>query len=428
MFFDLFRFDDPLSWVLFLVYALVFGGLGFIIALFKYGDKAALYDSQQTYEKIQRTTYELRLQEVKRQYEELMKQQSKSLTESFERQMTMLRDQFENITNKATQSNSRELFNLNNRQMDAIMNPLKENIKRMEETMAQNNEKTVRMHASLEQNIQQMVAKALALGEQADRLSNALLHNNKTTGNWGELVLNELLESQGLEKGVHFDVQSTIKDEKGNTVRNEDTGQRMVPDVVLHLADKRDVIIDSKVSLKSFVDYRSASDDSERNDAVIRLVASLRAHVRELSNKNYQDYIKKPRVSAGFVVMFVPVESALQLALAESPDLWRDAFDKKVFIVGAQTLMAALRIIDLTWVNVKQERNTLAILDEARKLVDRVQQFYTRYQDLGKKLADAKEAYDKVTDKVSEGKQSILASGRALEELGIRGKKQIASE
>lgn len=413
----------------YLAIGLIIGAVaGWLFGHSKEAPLTAMLEAERELRKSDKTEYEQRLQAQKTDFERQTNKNFADLRSSYEQQIALFREQLTNISRRAMQESSRELFMLNNKQMDSIVKPLNENISRMEQTMARNNESSVKRHASLEQTIQHMVAQTVALGQQADRLSNALLHKNKTAGNWGELVLNELLESQGLQKGVHFDAQYTLRDEGGRALLNDDTGSRMIPDVVLHLADNRDVIIDSKMSLASFVDYRNAETDNERKQAVMRLINSIRGHVRELSGKQYQDYVKKPRISAGFVIMFVPIEGALQLALAESPELWREAFEKKVFIVGAQTLIAALRIIDLTWVNVKQERNTLAVMEEARKLVDRVQQFYDRFQDVGRRISDVKEAYDRVSDKVSEGKQSIMASGRALEDLGVRGKKQLSSE
>lgn len=413
----------------YLAIGLIIGAVaGWLAGRSKAAPLAAMLEAERESRKSDKSEYEQRLQSLKADYEHRMDKNLTDLRGSYEQQIALFREQITNISRRAMQESSRDLFMLNSKQMDSIVQPLNDNISRMEQTMAKNNESSVRRHASLEQTIQHMVAQTVALGEQADRLSNALLHKNKTTGNWGELVLNELLESQGLQKGVHFDAQYTLRDADGRALINNDTGSRMIPDVVLHLADNRDVIIDSKMSLTAFVDYRNAKNDEERERAVARLITSMRGHIRELSGKQYQDYVKKPRVSAGFVVMFVPIEGALQLALAESPELWREAFDKKVFIVGAQTLIASLRIIDLTWVNVKQERNTQAVMEEARKLVDRVQQFYDRFQDVGRRISDVKEAYDRVSDKVSDGKQSILASGRALEDLGVRGKKQLSAE
>lgn len=350
------------------------------------------------------------------------------LAESYKMQLNLFREELKNTTENMLKERSRELQTNNATQLDTLFKPVRENIEQMQQSIRENRETAVKNQSSLEATIRQMHTQTLNLGQQADRLSNALSRQNKIAGNWGELILTEILESQGLQQGVHFDVQSTLRGSEGNTLHHEETGSRLVPDVVLHLADNRDLIIDSKMSLTAFIDYQNAEDETARIEALSRHIESVKSHVRELSAKRYNDYVSKPRVSADFVLMFVPIEGALQLALSASPELWRDAFEKKVFIVGGQTLIAALRIIDLTWVNVRQERNTQKIMDEAAKLIDRVNQFYDRFRAVGDRLRDAVAAYDSVTDKVKDGKQSILLAGRNLEALGARGKKSLPSE
>lgn len=340
-------------------------------------------------------------------------------------QMTMVREQVESLTRSMLQERSEELMQTNKVNMDVLLTPMRENIKHMEHTMAGHRDAAIHNSASLQQAVESMMMQTKELGTQADRLSNALQRKNKTAGNWGELILTDLLESQGLVEGMHFDAQWTMRDETGNSLRNEDSGRRMIPDVVLHLADNRDVVIDSKMSLVAFTDYQNAETEPERHEAAVRHLESVRQHVRELAAKRYNDYIRKPRVSADFVIMFVPIDAALQLALAEQGDLWKKAFDQKVFICSSQTLIAALHIIDLTWINVQQERNTQKVMDEARKLIDRVEQFYALFVNVGRKIGEAQEAYAKVVDKVKDGKQTILASGRNLETLGVRGKKPL---
>lgn len=341
------------------------------------------------------------------------------------KQHELLRAQFTAISEQMLKQRSAELQNTNRAHMEQIFAPLRDNLTRMEQAMKDTQLTSARNTASVEKSIQLMMDQASALGKEADRLSNALQHQNKVAGNWGELVLTELLESQGLQKGVHFDVQETLRDWQGNPLRNEDTGSKMVPDVILHLADNRDVIIDSKVSLKAFTEYQNTDDSEQKQAAASRVVESLKNHVKGLSGKNYSKYITKNRAQIDFVIMFVPIEGALQLALNTESDLWRDAFEKKVFIAGTQTLIAGLRIIDLTWVNVQHERNTQKIIDEARKLIERVERFHARFMTVGKKLRETQEAYDDVKSIVSDGKQTILSAGRAMEQLGVRGKKAL---
>lgn len=360
---------------------------------------------------------------LRNELERRMDTELDNLKESYITQIKLVREQLSTTTEKMLRDRMSELQSANTEQMDTIFRPIKENIRRMEQSITDNRESAARNHASFEKTMELMMQQTSTLSQQADRLSNALQRKNKTVGNWGELILSELLESQGLEEGVHYDVQHTLRDHDGKALVNTDTGARMIPDVVLHLADKRDLIIDSKMSMTAFVDYQNAETDGERADAGRRLVESVNAHIKELKVKKYHEYIRQPRVSCDFVIMFVPIESALQLAISLQPDIWQKAFEKKVLLVGSQTLIAALHIIDLTWVNVKQEQNTMQVMDEARKLVERVEQFYQRFQNVGKKLTEASEAYKEVMDKVKDGRQSILGAGLNLERLGVRGKR-----
>lgn len=346
-----------------------------------------------------------------------------NLKESYLTQIKLTCEQLSTTTEKMLKERMSELQSANTMQMDHIFQPIRDNIRRMEQQLSENRETTVRNQASFEKTMEMMMKQTSTLSEQADRLSNALQRKNKTAGNWGELILTELLESQGLKEGVHFDVQHTLRDSDGSLLYNAETKARMIPDVVLHLADNRDLIIDSKMSLTAFVDYQNAAKESDRAEAARRLVESVNAHVKELSSKKYHLYIRPPRVSCDFVIMFVPMESALQVAISHQPDIWQKAFEKRVLLVGSQTLIAALHIIDLTWVNVKQEQNTMQIMEEARKLMERVEQFYQRFQTVGKKISEAGEAYKEVMDKVKDGRQSILGAGQNLERLGVRGKR-----
>ena len=365
--------------------------------------------------------YEKRLAVSKNEALEQRKAELETLQQSYRTQMELFKQQVTNTTEKMLKERSETLQNTNSRQMETLFKPIKENILEMQKSLNDNREANAKHSATFSEAIKNMMERTAALGETADRLSNALQQKNKIAGNWGEMVLNRLLESYGLVKGVHFDVQETLCDANGKTIKNEDTESRMIPDVILHLADNRDVIIDSKVSLAAFVDYQNAKTEEERNDAVVRHLKSIKNHVKELKTKKYQDYIRKPKVSANFVIMFVPHEGAIQLAMAEDPALWQNAFDEKVFIANSQTLLAALRIIDLTWINVRQNENTEKVMEQAKNLVDRVSSFMNRFNEFGSAIHKLQEKYDDVNTIVA-GKKSILTSGQKLEQLGVKGK------
>ena len=211
-----------------------------------------------------------------------------------------------------------------------------------------------------------------------------------------------------------------MRDEEGKVLYNEDSGSKMIPDVILHLPDNRDLIIDAKMSLTAFVDYQNAVTEEEREAAAIRHIESVKAHVKELSAKNYMKYVKAPRISSDFVIMFLPQEGAMQLIMEREPELWSKAFNKDhVYIISGQYLMAAVHMINIAWQHVQQEKNTQDIMKNAKILIERVELFYQRFITLGKKLDDTKRAYEELDMNVQSGKQSIAASGRAFAKLGV---------
>ncbi len=348
----------------------------------------------------------------------------------FQEQLRLVEEQLKNATREMLGQRTQELSRQNTEQMSAIINPLKETIGQMRTAMDQSRETHVKNTAALEKAIEDVMRRTVEIGAEADKLANALRNESKVQGNWGELILDELLESQGLTEGVHYEKQVLLRDKQGKAILNEETGQRMIPDTVLHYPDGKDAIIDSKVSLTAFVDYQNAETDEERAVALQRHVKSVRNHVDELARKNYSAYIKPPRQALNYVIMFVPNEGALQLALAQSPDLWREAFSKGVFITGEQNLTAALRIIQIAWTQVRQAQNQEAIFETARMLLDRVADFIGHFETMGQKLQDASTAYQKAVDKLKDGRLSVVGAANKLIKLGAKtsAKKTIPEE
>ena len=234
--------------------------------------------------------------------------------------------------------------------LDQILKPLRDSIATMKKTMDDSTLKQAELGSSLSENIKQAIQFSENAKASADELSNAMKLKNKAMGNWGEMLLDDLLTSLGLTKGVHYEVQSKICDADGKTVRSDDN-KSLIPDVILHLDKNREVIIDSKVSLKAFIDYANAPENSsEREKALSELLTSIENHVNELSRKDYSKYIKPPKVKMDYVIMFVPHYAALWTALNAKPSLWHSAMEKNVYIADEQTLYAALRIIKMTWI------------------------------------------------------------------------------
>ena len=252
-----------------------------------------------------------------------------------------------------------------------------------------------------------------------DELTRVFRKSNNVQGTWGETVLDELLESQGLTRGVHYDVQPTIRDAAGTAVLTDD-GSRLRPDVILHLDQRRDVIIDSKVSLAAYMDYVNAQTDAERKQALALHIASIKDQVKNLASKDYSTYIQPPKVRMDYVIMFVPNTGALWTALAAQPDLWRWAMERNVYIADEQTLYAALRIINLTWTQIRQAENHEKVYALANELMDRVGQFMKKYQAIGASLAKAQQAYDDAERKLAPTGQSILQTCAKLQKLGAK--------
>ena len=341
----------------------------------------------------------------------------------FETQINALKSELQNTTEKLLQQREESLSKTNNAQIDALLNPLKNEIEGMRKSMTDNIKTSSENKASLEKAIEELMKRTQDIGNDANNLAKALKNETKTQGNWGELILENILEKSGLTEGEHYEKQTAIKDSKGNTVFHDETGRRLIPDVVVHYPDNKDVVIDSKVSLTAFVDYCNAADETEKVFAVKRHLQSMRSHYKELQKKNYSSYIKAPRVSLDYVIMFVPNESAMQLALYEDASLWRDAFENGVFITSEQNLLALLRMIQLAWSQVKQARNQQEIFDEVNKLLDRVGDFMKRYEDLGKKIESLQTSYVDTRKKLYDGNQSVVKAAEKLVEMGGKSEK-----
>jgi len=208
-----------------------------------------------------------------------------------------------------------------------------------------------------------------------------------------------------------------MKDQDGHTIY-EESGHRLVPDAILHFPDQRDVIIDSKMSFTAFEDYHNAETEEQRQDALRRHIASMRAHVNELSKKNYSKYIREGRARVDFVLMYVFSESALQLALSNDATLWKEAYDRGVVISGSQNLYMMLRVLEMTWRQVRQVENQAQIIQLANLMIDRVQLFAERMSDVKRKLELANEAFEKVEASTADSGQSIITTARQLLKMG----------
>ena len=337
----------------------------------------------------------------------------------FDETIAKVTAQMKSATEDMLKRRQEEFATSSNTSIGQIVNPLKETIDRMKEAMQENTIRQTSISSEIKTQAENMMRQSAAAKESADELTRVFRHAGRVQGNWGEIVLNELLESQGLTENVHYELQSSIRDASGDVVRN-DNDHGMRPDVILHLDQKREVIIDSKVSLTAFMDYVNAEDENDRQKYLRAHVESIQKHVKELAAKDYSSYVKPPKVKMDYVIMFVPNTGALWAAIGAQPDLWRNAMEKNVYIADEQTLFAALRIINMTWTQIAQAQNHEKVYALANELMDRVGQFMDRYKAIGKALENAGKAYEAADKKLQPTGQSIIQTCAKLQKLGAK--------
>ena len=339
----------------------------------------------------------------------------KRFDETVEKVSTQLKEE----TGEMLKARQKEFSESSSLSLGQIVTPLKENIAELKKAMEDGSREQAERNGEMRERIKSLMEHSDAARKSADELAAAFKHGNKMQGDWGETILEELLSSQGLTKGVHFDTQAVIRDAEGRMVRNADGGI-MRPDVILHLDERREVIIDSKVSLSSYVDYVNAENEPERQNFLKAHLDSIKKHVKELAAKDYSSYVKLPKVSAGYVIMFVPNMGALWTALNAEPDLWRKAADQNVYIADEQSLYGALKIVSMTWTQVAQAQNHEKVYELANEMIDRVGQFMEKYEAVGKALKKATEEYEAAERKLSPQGQSIINTSNKLIKLGAK--------
>lgn len=353
----------------------------------------------------QQTRYEKTLNDLKEQQHEQLEQQAR-----------LIKEQITTTTERILKERAAELSTTNKEQLSSILNPLHENLRQMKEAVEKSDrEQTITMER-LGQSIQENLKQAKEVGQQADRLANALTSENKTQGNFGELRLRQMLEDMGFEEGIQFEEQVTLK-ENGQPVLSED-GHRMIPDVILHFPDQRDVIIDSKMSIKAYVDYCCADNDQQRHEALTRHIQSIRNHVKELANKKYYEHAMEGHKKLDFVMMYIPNDGALQLALTNDPDLWKDAYQQHVIISDSRSLYMMLSILEMTWRQKRQAENQDLIMKTANEIIDRVQAFWERLKKVEDLFNKTHSAFTELENSAAPNGKSITTSAKKLLKYG----------
>lgn len=364
-------------------------------------------------QKLARAQADLNASEVTSQ--KLLAEQQKRFDEISQR----LTEQMKNATGEMLKQREQEFSKSSETNLGQIVKPLQESIENMKKSMEEAKVSQAGLGASLKEQLKHAMDMSSSAKESADELARVFKHQSKLQGDWGETVLAELLESQGLEEGIHFETQGVLRDENGNRVVTEN-GKTLRPDVILHLDKNRVVVIDSKVSLTAFMEYVNAEDDAHREAALKAHLDSILQHVKELSEKDYSSYVQPPLVNVDYVIMFIPHTPAFLTAWQKRPTLWREAMDKHVCIASEQTLYAALQIIRMTWRQITQSENHEKVYALANEMLDRVGQFMKKYSAVGTALASAQKAYEEGEKKLSDSGQSIPQTCSKLLKLGAK--------
>ena len=325
-----------------------------------------------------------------------------------------LQSQFENLANRIFESKTKSFAEQSRVNLDTILTPFKEKISEFEKQVNQAYASEGKERHSLIKEVQRLQELNQKLGEDAENLTKALKGDTKTQGTWGEIILERILEESGLRKGIEYDSQGGFRDADGKLLK---------PDVIVHLPEEKDIIIDSKVSLVAYEKYVRAENDEQRDRAVREHLVSINAHLKGLESKKYDEL---PGVkSLDFVLMFIPVESAFMLAIEKDNEIFRKAFDQSIMIVSPSTLLVTLRTIQNIWRYEHQNKNALEIADRAGALYDKFVGFVNDLERVGDQIENTRKAYDGAHNKLVSGKGNLIGRAQSLIDLGVKSRKQL---
>ncbi|MDR1671378.1 MAG: DNA recombination protein RmuC [Alistipes sp.] len=323
------------------------------------------------------------------------------------------RAEFQLLAGRMFEERSAALKATNRESLEGLLKPFRDNLidfrKRVEDIYSEEN----RQHGALKSELNHLLELNRQITRETSNLTNALKGSSKVQGDWGEMILERMLESSNLQKGVHYFVQESVKD---------DTGANLRPDIILALPEGKRIIIDSKVSLTAWVDYTGAEDDSAREAHLRKHVASMRGHVAELHARNYQGSVAD---SPDFVIMFVPGEPAFMSALQADRTLWAEAYNKKVIVSSPTNLFALLRIVDDLWKRDNQSKHALEIARQGGALYDKFVGFVASLEEVGRNLDRAQKSYGDAFGQLSAGKGNLVTRAERLREMGVKASKKL---
>ena len=384
-------------------------------------------DQKESYEKQlkeQKDAFAKQLELTKEAHEGQIAALKKMNEEQVKSQLDLIREQMQTTSEKVLKMRQEELGEKNKEQVSKIIDPLQKSLKDMQDALTKTKEQQTEALTRLDETIKINMQKSAAIGETADRLTRALTGEVKVQGNFGELKLKQLLEDLELKEGEQFDTQETLKDKTGKGVRGDD-GKGLIPDFILHFPNNRHVVVDSKMSLTDYERYMNAEDGSaEKSEHLKAHIDSVRAQVRRLAKKEYTKYLPDGYNRLNFAIMYVPIEGALNLALLNDSTLWREAYDEGVMILGPQTMYMNLRVLEMMWTQVRQLKNQQAMIDAANTVIERVQDFGTRFMDVEASMNDTLKKMTRLKITTADSGPSIITAAKNLLKAGARENKK----
>jgi DNA recombination protein RmuC len=326
-----------------------------------------------------------------------------------------LTDQFKTLAQEIFEEKGKKFTEKNQTELDSLLSPFREQLKEFRKKVDDVYVNEAKERASLKNELVNLQALNKQISQEALNLTRALKGDVKVRGNWGELILERVLEQSGLRKGVEYETQSGFRNEEDHLLK---------PDVVIHLPEQKDVIVDSKVSLTEYEKFTSSSDDTERESALKAHTAAVRKHIDSLSEKDYSSL--KGLRSLDFVLMFIPIEAAFMVAFQQDEKLFSDAFQKKIIVVTPTTLLATLKTIENIWRYERQSQNAQAIVARAGAIYDKLRGFVDDMEKLGKQLSTTHRSYEDAMTKLTRGKGNLISQAHTFVEMGVKVKKPIS--
>lgn len=343
-----------------------------------------------------------------------LEEKLKSHKEEVEMLRKTFTSEFENLANKILDDKSKKFTEQNKINLETVLNPLKENISKFEKKVDESYKTEAAERNSLKGEIKALVTLNKQISEEANNLAKALKGDTKKQGNWGEIILEKVLERSGLQKGIEYEMQISITSEEG---------KRVQPDVVVYLPEKKHIVIDSKVSLIAYNSFVNAIDEDEKEKQLEAHIVSVKTHIKGLSEKNYQSL--NGLDTPDFVLMFMPIESSFSLAIQADNELFNYAWERKIVIVSPSTLLATLRTISSIWKQERQTRNAIEIAKQSGELYDKFVGFLNDLIEVGKKMDSTKKSYEEAMNKFSSGRGNLIKRAETIKELGAKTSKDI---